>query len=362
MPEGDTIHYAANRIRPVLLGRVPDEHRHAASALRAATAGPSGCAAASVEAVEAHGKHLFLRFEGDLTIHSHLRMTGSWRVHPDGARWGRAPRRAWLVITLSGHDVVQFDGPVLELLTETRRALRPPPRARWGPTSSRTTSTSSASCAACARTTRPRPIGDALLDQRTIAGIGNLWKAEAASCAQIDPWRHDRRGQRRGGARDRRGARPRMQRSARDGNQTPVQGDLRQGRARLPPLRRGRIRQRGPVGGQPPDLLVPRMPALTHRTAGASATRAQTTSRRATRRRRFDAALAARRRHGRVRRAARAAPTGPASCSSPTTTRTGQASRDGADARGGPGPPLRRGVRRASSSTSTSSSPATSTA
>ena len=99
MPEGDTIHYAANRIRPVLAGHVPDAiltpHPRFAAARW-----PERLADRAVTAVDAHGKHLFIRFEGDLAIHSHLRMTGSWRVR-DGGR-GRpaqhlaraAPRRA----------------------------------------------------------------------------------------------------------------------------------------------------------------------------------------------------------------------------------------------------------------------------
>ena len=63
MPEGDTIHHAANRIRPVLRGRVPDEMRRRTAPRR--TAGRSGSPGRAVERVDAHGKHLFLRFEGD---------------------------------------------------------------------------------------------------------------------------------------------------------------------------------------------------------------------------------------------------------------------------------------------------------
>ena len=80
MPEGDTIHYAANRIRAVLAGHVPDELLTPHP--RFARAGwEDRLAGRAVEAVDAHGKHLFLRFEGGLAIHSHLRMSGSWRVH-----------------------------------------------------------------------------------------------------------------------------------------------------------------------------------------------------------------------------------------------------------------------------------------
>jgi len=186
MPEGDTIHYAANRIRPVLLGRAPETIRMHARFAR--DGWPQRLAGRAVEAVEAHGKHLFLRFEGDLAIHSHLRMTGAWRVHPDGARWARAPRRAWLVLHAAGHDVVQFDGPILELLTETRRRFDLRLRA-LGPDIIRDDFDQRVFLRRLREDDPTRPIGDALLDQRTIAGIGNLWKAEACFGAGIDPWR-----------------------------------------------------------------------------------------------------------------------------------------------------------------------------
>ena len=119
MPEGDTIHYAAHRMRPVLEGRVPDELATPHPRF-AADRWPEKLAGRAVEAVDAHGKHLFLRFEGGRVIHSHLRMTGAWGVYRAGQRWGRSARRAGLVLRARGHDVVQFDGPVLELMTASR--------------------------------------------------------------------------------------------------------------------------------------------------------------------------------------------------------------------------------------------------
>src|SRR5919204_2574994 len=109
MPEGDTILHAVRRMRPVLEGRVPDEiltpqPRHALDRW------PQRLAGRAVRAIDAHGKHLFLRFEGGLTLHSHLRMTGAWGIYREGQRWRRSPRRAWLLLRASGHEVVQFDG------------------------------------------------------------------------------------------------------------------------------------------------------------------------------------------------------------------------------------------------------------
>lgn len=187
MPEGDTIHHAANRIRPILLGGVPDEVLTPHPRF-GADRWPERLAGREVVSVDAHGKHLFLRFEGDLTIHSHLRMTGSWGTYVAGARWRRSPRRAWLVLRARGHEVVEFDGPVLELLTEsrTRFDLR---LQSLGPDICVSPFDSERFVHRLRQDDPTRPIGDALLDQRTVAGIGNIWKSEACWEARVDPQR-----------------------------------------------------------------------------------------------------------------------------------------------------------------------------
>src|SRR3954471_7958353 len=121
MPEGDTIHYAANRIRPILAGAVPDDVATPHPRL-AQDRWPERLAGRAVTGVDAHGKHLFVRFGDDLLLHSHLRMTGAWSIYRGGRGGGRrgAQRRAWLVLRARGHEVVQWGGPVLELLTGSR--------------------------------------------------------------------------------------------------------------------------------------------------------------------------------------------------------------------------------------------------
>jgi endonuclease-8 len=187
MPEGDTIAYAARRIRPVLEGRVPEGIRtpHPRHAMDRWPARLEGRAVAEIRT---HGKHLFLRFEGDLTIHSHLRMTGSWGVYGPGQRWRRSPRRAWLVLERGGHQVVQFDGPVLELLTESRTRFDQR-LAGLGPDVLAESFDGDRFLARLRADDHTRGIGDALLDQRNVAGIGNIWKAEGCWEARIDPWR-----------------------------------------------------------------------------------------------------------------------------------------------------------------------------
>ena len=218
MPEGDTIHYAASRIRPVLEGHVPEElrtpHRRFAR-----DRWPERLAGRAVRSVDAHGKHLFLRFEGGLTIHSHLRMTGSWQVVGAGDRYRRGAHRAWLVIRRDGTEVVQFDGPVLELMTDSRTRFDQRV-AGLGPDVVAPEPFDAERFLRRLREDDPtRPIGDALLDQRIVAGIGNLWKVEGCWMAGLDPWRPTGRVSDQEALAVIEAVRPRMQESARTGRQ-----------------------------------------------------------------------------------------------------------------------------------------------
>jgi endonuclease-8 len=187
MPEGDTIAYAAHRIRPVLEGRVPDEiltpqPRHALDRW------PGRLGGRVVSRVDTYGKHLFLRFEGDLVLHSHLGMTGVWGVYGPGRRWGRSARRAWIVLRSAGHEVVEFDGPLLELMTEGRTRFDQR-LAALGPDVLAADFDYERFLARWRGDDQTRFVGDALLDQRNVAGIGNIWKAEGCWETAIDPWR-----------------------------------------------------------------------------------------------------------------------------------------------------------------------------
>lgn len=187
MPEGDTIHRAAGRLAAALVDReivsieAPQpRHRH--------ERWPERLRGRRVAAVDARGKHLLLRFEGDLTLHSHLRMGGRWSVCRRGERWPRSPRRAWLVIRTREHEAIQFDGPVLELMTGARS--RSDPRlAGLGPDVLAPGFDERALLRRLREDDQTRGLGDALLDQRNVAGIGNIWKSEACHLAGLDPWR-----------------------------------------------------------------------------------------------------------------------------------------------------------------------------
>jgi endonuclease VIII len=215
LPEGDTIAWAAQRIAPVLSGRLPDEIRTPHPRF-ARDRWPERLSGRAVTSVDTHGKHLFIRFEGNLLIHSHLGMSGVWGVYREGRRWGRSPSRAWLVVRAAGHQVVEFDGPVLELLTEGRRRFDQR-LAALGPDVLAEHFEVSRFLARLRADDPTRPIGDALLDQRTVAGIGNIWKAEGCWEAGVDPWRSTRNVSDAEVVAIIEGMRPRMSLSAREG-------------------------------------------------------------------------------------------------------------------------------------------------
>jgi endonuclease VIII len=118
---------------------------------------------------------------------SHLGMTGSWQVYRRGERWRKPQRAAWLLLEGGQMDAVQFGGPALRIVPA--RALdRDPVLARLGPD----ILAADFDVEAVSRSLRSagdRPIGEALLDQSAVAGIGNIFKSEACFAARVDPWR-----------------------------------------------------------------------------------------------------------------------------------------------------------------------------
>jgi endonuclease-8 len=115
-------------------------------------------------------------------------MTGAWQVARVGERWRRAHGRAWLVIRGAGWEGVQFDGPLLELISD-RRARTDPRLAALGQDVIGADFDEQLFLRRLREDDPTRGFGDALLNQRTIAGIGNLWKSEACFAARVDPWR-----------------------------------------------------------------------------------------------------------------------------------------------------------------------------
>jgi endonuclease-8 len=194
VPEGDTILWAATRMRPVLEGRVPEQIMMPVprpGALRGSPGHarwPARLGGRRIEAIQTLGKNLLVHFEGGVVLRSHLRMTGAWAVYERGRRWRRAPSRAWMIIGCGDREVVQFDGPVLELMS-AERARHHHQLSRLGPDVLAASFDRERFLARLRAGDPNRPIGEALLDQRTVAGIGNIWKSEGCWEARIDPWR-----------------------------------------------------------------------------------------------------------------------------------------------------------------------------
>jgi endonuclease-8 len=177
MPEGDSLHRAARRLQVLAGQRVEVETPHPRASGKQLADRLDGLLLESVEAV---GKNLLLHFEGGLVLRSHLRMTGRWRVEPRGSTRVGLP---WLVLRGAEHEAVLWNGPVLELRRSTEL------RSRLGPDILGAPPALDEMRARFRAALQEREIGDALLDQRLVSGIGNLWKAEALWDARVSPWR-----------------------------------------------------------------------------------------------------------------------------------------------------------------------------
>ncbi|HKP17597.1 MAG TPA: DNA-formamidopyrimidine glycosylase family protein [Gaiellaceae bacterium] len=174
MPEGDALHRAARRLQVLVGERLEVETPHPRAAAGRIAERLDGRQLLGVEAV---GKNLLLHFERGWVLRSHLRMSGRWTVVPRGtARRGRP----WLVLRGAEREAVLWNGPVLELHARSVSRLGPdilgdPPQLER-------------MLANLRREDQSRAVGDALLDQRLVAGIGNKWKAEALWQARLSPW------------------------------------------------------------------------------------------------------------------------------------------------------------------------------
>ena len=174
MPEGDSLHRAARKLQALVGERIAVETPHPRAAAERVAERLDGRRLLAVEPV---GKNLLLRFEGGLVLRSHLRMSGRWQVR---AR-GEAPRGTpWLILAGRERKAVLWNGPVLEL---TARGTR-----RLGPDILADPPDLAAMVWNLRREHQARELGDALLDQRLVAGIGNLWKAESLWRARVSPW------------------------------------------------------------------------------------------------------------------------------------------------------------------------------
>ena len=183
MPEGDNLARISDVLRRSLVGQTVSGARGRANAQFGRLLG------SKVNHVEARGKHLLIGFDNGLTLHTHLGLHGSWHQYRPGERWRRPPGRAGAVVETSATVAVCFDPMTVELM-ETRAVAIHPALSRLGPDAStadfdvdetlrRLDSPDRAGVA----------IGDALLDQKILAGVGNVIRSEVCFIERVDPLR-----------------------------------------------------------------------------------------------------------------------------------------------------------------------------
>src|ERR1700736_6321968 len=174
VPEGDTMWRSAAPLR---------EHRAGKSLKEVQPQTLQVLRGRSLEAVEPVGKHLLMRFSGGWTLHSHMRMTGSWHLYQEGMRWRRPRQFARAILEFGEWTAVCFSAPVLQVVRNEASAvghLGPDILADEFPLDR---------VVARARAAGPLPLGELLLDQRICCGIGNVYKCESLWQRGLDPWK-----------------------------------------------------------------------------------------------------------------------------------------------------------------------------
>jgi endonuclease-8 len=185
MPEGDTIYRAAAAMDRALAGRVVTRFECVYPAVMR-IADDRAIIGRTIESVSARGKHLLVAFSGDLVLRTHMRMNGSWHLYRSGLKWQRPARDMRVLVEAGGVEAVGFNVPVAELLTG-RDLARHPQLNALGPD----LLAPAFDAADAARRMRARgreAVGDALLNQRVLAGVGNVFKSEILFLAGIDPF------------------------------------------------------------------------------------------------------------------------------------------------------------------------------
>ncbi|MFE0463925.1 DNA-formamidopyrimidine glycosylase family protein [Kitasatospora sp. NPDC058965] len=183
MPEGDSVFLVAAQLHRALADQLLTT-----ADLRVPAHATADLTGRRVLEVRPRGKHLLTRLEGGLTLHTHLRMDGRWVVHQAGERWtGGAGHQVRVVLGTAAHTAVGYRLPVVELLRTAEEAravghLGPDLLApQWG-------DGHAAEAVRRLLALPGRPVGEALLDQRNLAGIGNVYANELCFLAGATPW------------------------------------------------------------------------------------------------------------------------------------------------------------------------------
>jgi endonuclease-8 len=141
----------------------------------------------TIDSVAARGKHLLMQFSGDLILHTHLRMNGAWHLYRPHARWQRKAGDMRVLVATNAVVAVAFNVPIAEFLT-ARDVERHRELAALGP-DVLDPAFDEDEAKRRVRAQAGRPVGDVLLDQRVMAGIGNVFKSEILFEAGVAPFR-----------------------------------------------------------------------------------------------------------------------------------------------------------------------------
>jgi endonuclease-8 len=185
MPEGDTIHRAADTLQRAIGGQVVTRFESVLPKLTRADA-DAPIRGRTVERVEARGKHLLIWFSGDLVLRTHMRMNGSWHIYRPGERWQRPHRDMRIVIETPAMHAVAFTVPVAEFVT-SRDLANHDIVAELGPDPLSDTFSAEQAIERM-HAHGDIEIADVLLDQSVIAGIGNVFKSEVLFGARVNPF------------------------------------------------------------------------------------------------------------------------------------------------------------------------------
>jgi len=185
MPEGDTIFRAARTLDRALAGKQVVRFETALAQLaRVDDDGP--IAGRTVTGVRSVGKHLLVELSGDLVLRTHMRMAGSWHIYRPGERWQRPRASMRVVLETADFQAVAFDVPVAEFRTGRELARDPALRSLGPDVLDAGFDEQDALRRLRARATLA--IGDALLDQSALAGIGNVFKNEVCFVERVHPF------------------------------------------------------------------------------------------------------------------------------------------------------------------------------
>lgn len=186
MPEGDTIFRAARTLHRALAGRPVTSFESALPALNRIHE-DAPLTSRTIERVASAGKHLLMHFSGDLVLRTHMRMNGSWHIYRPGERWQRPRRDMRIRVATSEFEAVGFNIPVAEFTAGsalgTHRELR-----RLGP-DVLSDVFDAVEAVRRLRHRGPMAIADALLNQRLLAGLGNVYKSEVLFICRVNPFR-----------------------------------------------------------------------------------------------------------------------------------------------------------------------------